>query len=26
LEGLRTGLKAEQYEVAVHGVCDRCQN
>ncbi len=25
LEGLRAGLKPEQYEVAVHGVCDHCQ-
>ncbi len=24
LEGLRPGLRAEGYEVTVHGVCDRC--
>jgi Fur family transcriptional regulator, peroxide stress response regulator len=24
LEGLRSGLKAEGYEVTVHGTCDRC--
>jgi Fur family transcriptional regulator, peroxide stress response regulator len=24
LEGLRTGLRTEGYEVTVHGVCDRC--
>jgi Fur family transcriptional regulator, peroxide stress response regulator len=24
LEGLRPGLKAEGYEVTVHGMCDRC--
>jgi Fur family transcriptional regulator, peroxide stress response regulator len=26
LEGLRSGLKAEGYEVTVHGLCDRCQS
>ena len=25
METLRPGLKAESYEVTVHGVCDRCQ-
>lgn len=25
METLRSGLKAESYEVTVHGVCDRCQ-
>lgn len=24
MAGLRSGLKAESYEVTVHGVCDRC--
>jgi Fur family transcriptional regulator, peroxide stress response regulator len=26
LEGLRSGLKVEGYEVTVRGVCDRCQS
>jgi Fur family transcriptional regulator, peroxide stress response regulator len=26
LEGLRASLKAESYEVIVHGVCDRCES